>query len=413
MRTEIVAIGTELLLGQIVDTNSAWIGQQLAINGIDCLYQTRVGDNRERIVNALNTALERSDAVITCGGLGPTQDDITREAIAQVMGVPLVRDAEAERRVIEIFTSRKREMSSNNLRQADLPLGARTIDQVLGTAPGLICPVGTKVIYALPGVPPEMREMLERAVLPDLRTRAGEASTILSRTLRTYGLSESKIAEMVAPRLDALDVRGPGAPTIAFLASGIEGVKVRITVKADDVEQANALLEVEERELRLILGASVFGIDEENMEHALGSILLDRGLSLSVAESFTGGLISSRLVAIPGASRWFRGGIVAYSSEVKFDLLGVDVGPVVTEKVACAMAEGARRQFGSDTAVATTGVAGPDSQEGLAPGICFLGIALPGAPAEALALSLTGGRQRIRELATLQALGALRERLLA
>ncbi len=413
MRAEIVAIGTELLLGQIVDTNSTWIAEQLAENGIDCLYQSRVGDNLDRIADVLSHALNRSDAVITCGGLGPTQDDITREAIAKVMDVELVRDVDAERRVIESFQSRGRSMTENNLRQGDVPVGARIIEQRLGSAPGLICPSGAKVIYSLPGVPHEMREMLTRAVLPDLANRSDEHSTIQSRTLRTFGIAESAIAEMVAPRVEALDLAGEQAPTIAFLASGIEGVKVRVTVKATDRETARQRLDVEEQALRSILGDCVFGLDDETMEFSLGEILLDKNLTLGIAESLTGGLMSSRIVAIPGASRWFRGDVVAYNAEIKFDVLGVARGPVVSEEAAIAMSEGARRVLGSDIGLSTTGVAGPDEQEGRPVGTCFVGLALPGQPSEVLSLHLTGGRQRVRELTTIAAFGNLRRLLLA
>ena len=189
MRAEVVAVGTELLLGQIVDTNSAWIGEQLALSGIDCNFQTSVGDNIARIASALRAALSRNEAVVICGGLGPTQDDLTREAIALVMNVPLRRDDAVLQAIKALFASRRPgwTMPANNERQADVPDGASVIPQTMGTAPGLICPVGNKVMYAVPGVPYELHDMMERAVLPDLRSRAGEASVIRSRTLRTWG----------------------------------------------------------------------------------------------------------------------------------------------------------------------------------------------------------------------------------
>ena len=279
------------------------------LSGIDCNYQTRVGDNVERIASALRTALSRNEAVVICGGLGPTQDDLTREAIAVVMNVPLRRDDAVLQAIKALFASRRpgRTMPPNNVRQADVPDGASVIPQTMGTAPGLICPVGNKVIYAVPGVPYEMREMLERAVLPDLRSRAGEASVIRSRTLRTWGLAESGLAEVVAGRVEALEAGGPGVPTIAFLASGIEGIKVRLTVKAPDEASAGRALDAEEAELRALLGETVFGLDEETMETAVGRLLMERGWSLGVAESLTGGLIAARVVAVPGASDWFRG----------------------------------------------------------------------------------------------------------
>jgi nicotinamide-nucleotide amidase len=224
MRCEVVAIGTELLLGQIVDTNSAWIGAQLAQAGIDSHFQTKVGDNLARIIGCIRQALERSDAVILCGGLGPTQDDITREAIAQVMGVPLVRSAELAERIRALFAARGREMAANNLRQADVPEGASVIPEMPGTAPGLICPLGDKLICAVPGVPHEMRTMMLGTVLPELQRRAGVSAAIRSRVLRTWGRTESGLAELLAARILELDLLGN--PTLAFQASGIEGIKV-------------------------------------------------------------------------------------------------------------------------------------------------------------------------------------------
>ena len=405
-----VAVGTELLLGQIVDTNSSWIGQALAEAGIDSHLQVKVGDNLERIVDVLRLALDRNDAVVVCGGLGPTQDDITREAIAAVMGVGLRRDEDVLTRIKEMFAARGREMAANNARQADVPEGAEVIPQTRGTAPGLICPVGEKVVYAVPGVPHEMTDMIERAVVPDLQRRSGTRAAIVSRTLRTWGLAESTLAEVVAPRLEALDGRG-GNPTIAFLASGIEGIKVRVTAKAPDRAAAVALLDAEERELRAILGDLVFGIDDQSMEHAVGTRLLAAGLTLAVAESLTGGLVASRLVNVPGSGDWFKGGVVAYDSEVKFSVLGVPRGPVVSAVAAVAMAEGVRRLTGADVGLATTGVAGPDTQEGQPVGTVFLGMALPDQEAGATEVHLPGDRDRVRQFATISLLDQVRRRL--
>jgi nicotinamide-nucleotide amidase len=411
MRCEVVAIGTELLLGQIVDTNSAWLGEQLALAGIDSHFQVKVGDNLARMTQAIRMALSRSEAVIVCGGLGPTQDDITREAIAAVMNVPLERDEAVVERIASMFRSRDRVMPENNKRQADVPRGATVIPQTRGTAPGLICPVGDKVVYAVPGVPHEMQDMVQRAVLPDLTARAGTRSTIVSRVLRTWGLSESGLAELVAPRLDALDAAG-GNPTIAFLASGIEGIKVRVTAKAEDTASALALVEAEDAELRSILGTYVFGVDDDTMETAVGVLLEDQGLSLGIAESMTGGLVSSRLVNVPGSSAWYRGAVVSYDSEVKFDLLGVPRGPVVSEEAARAMAEGARKVLGADVGLSVTGVAGPAEQDGQPVGTVFLGIALDD-ETEAVHVKLPGDRERIRQYATISLLDVLRHRLLA
>jgi nicotinamide-nucleotide amidase len=415
VRAEVVAVGTELLLGQVVDTNSAWIGEQLAISGIDCNFHTRVGDNIERIASVLRAALERNEAVVICGGLGPTQDDLTREAIALVMDVPLRRDPAVLEVIKKRFVARGpiRTMPTNNERQADVPDGASVIPQTLGTAPGLICPVGRKVMYAVPGVPHEMHDMLERAVLPDLRSRAGDQAVIRSRTLKTWGYSESGLAERVAGRVEALDAGGPGVPTIAFLASGIEGIKVRLTVKARDLKTADTALDLEEAELRALLGDSVFGIDDETMESAVAGLLLGRGWSLGVAESLTGGLVAARLVAVPGASGWLRGAVVAYDPSVKRSVLGVADGPVVTPEAAASMAEGARRVLGADVGLATTGVAGPTDQEERPVGTVVVGLAVPGSAPEAVELRVPGDRERVRQLATISALNILRGRLSA
>jgi nicotinamide-nucleotide amidase len=416
VRIEIVAVGTELLLGQIADTNSAWLGEHMAANGVSSHFHQAVGDNHDRIVLALRTALARSDGVIMCGGLGPTQDDITRDAIAEVMNVPLERDQEVVDRIASFFEARGRTMTANNARQADVPQGAAIIPQVVGTAPGLICPVGNKVVYAVPGVPYEMTEMFERAILPDLRARmaeAGEEAVIASRVLRTWGASESGLAESLQERIDALDATGD--VTLAFLASGIEGIKVRITARARTLTDVTALLDKEEVEVRRAiidgLGDIVFGVDDESMEVAVANRLVAHGLTFGVAESLTGGLIASRLVNVPGASAWFRGGVVAYASEVKFDVLGLPVGPVVTEAAAAAMAEGARKVTGADVGLGITGVAGPDDQEGIAPGSLFVGLALPGRPTEARQLRVPGDRERVRQYGAISALDLLRRAL--
>ncbi len=410
MRVEIVAVGSELLLGQIVDTNSAYIAQKLAEVGVDCHFQTRVGDNLERIVSVLDLALGRNDAVLVCGGLGPTQDDITREAIALVMGVELEHHQEIEDKISAIFTSRGRTMSANNVRQAMVPIGAKVIPQRKGTAPGLICPVNDRVIYAVPGVPHEMEEMLRRSVVPDLVSRAGMTGVIRSRTLRTWGLSESALAEKVAPRLDALDL-GDGRTTIAFLASGIEGIKLRITAKAENSELVDLLLDAEERELRAILGEIVFGIDDTTIEMAVAEELIKLGLTLSVAESLTGGLISARLVNVAGASEWYQGCVVSYASDVKHTVLGVDTGPVVSERAAIEMAKGVRSVLQSDVALSITGVAGPSLQEGTVAGTVFIGTSSEMFGDRAIRLLLPGDRDRIRQYATISALDWLRRLL--
>ena len=354
MRCSVLAVGTELLLGQIVDTNSSWIGERLAANGIGSLMQVKVGDNRGRIVAALRYLLEEADAVIVCGGLGPTHDDITREAIAEVMGAELQHDESVAEFIRQLFSGRGRAMAAINMRQAMVPVGATVIPQTRGTAPGLICPVGAKVVYAVPGVPHEMKEMVDRAILPDLRRRSGDTSVIASRVLRTWGDSESGLNERLQPVIDRLDALGN--PTLAFLASGWEGLKVRLTAAAADETEVAALLDHWDAEVRALIGTQVFGVDDDTME----SVVLDRlrslGLTLGVAESVTGGLVCGRLTAVAGASDVLRGGVVSYASEVKYEVLGVTPGPVVSESAAVEMARGVCAAVGSDIGLALTGM---------------------------------------------------------
>ena len=292
MRCEVVAIGTELLLGQIVDTNSSWIGDHLAQIGIDSLHQTKVGDNHDRIVGALKTALNRSDAVICCGGLGPTQDDITRDAIAEVMGVKLEFDADIAAIIRNMFESRGRAMPDNNLSQAKIPKGAVAIPKQPGTAPGLMCPIGNQVIYAVPGVPYEMHQMMESAILPDLLKRSGTKAIIKSKVLKTWGHSESRLAEILSDRIEQLDEKGN--PTLAFLASGIEGLKVRITAKGETEASVLSTIEKEEVIVRNLLGNSIFGSDDETMESVVSKLQKKYNLTKSGTEDTSRGIARTR-----------------------------------------------------------------------------------------------------------------------
>jgi nicotinamide-nucleotide amidase len=414
VRCDVVAVGTELLLGQIVDTNSSWIGEQLAANGIDSLLQVKVGDNLGRIETVLRRVLADADAVIMCGGLGPTHDDLTREAIAAVMGVDLHHDESVADTIRQLFAARNRPMAQNNLRQAQVPDGAELIRQTRGTAPGLICPVTIdgvdKVIYAVPGVPHEMKDMLDRAVLPDLRARAGDASVIVSRTLRTWGESESGLNERLDPVIDELEA--DGTATLAFLASGWEGIKVRLTAKAATADDAAARLAPVEARIRAILGDQVFGVDDDTMESVVLKMLRTRGWTLGLAESVTGGLVAGRITNVPGASEVFAGSVVSYASEVKFDLLGVEPGPVVSETAAMQMASGARRVLHTDVALALTGVAGPAEQDGMPVGTLCAAVALPDGRVVARTFRLPGLRDQMRQMSVITALDLLRRELL-
>lgn len=410
MKCNVVAVGTELLLGQIVDTNSSHIGEKLASIGVASHLQLKVGDNLARVVAAISRALEDADAVIVCGGLGPTHDDLTRDAIAQLMGVELEPNEGVADVIRAMFAARNRRMADNNLRQSLVPRGADVIPQTRGTAPGLICPVGTKVIYAVPGVPHEMHDMLERAVLPDLLARSGEASVIKSRVLRTWGESESALNERLDSVIERLDATGN--PTLAFLASGWEGIKVRLTAKAATPHEASALIDDWEDIVRESIGDIIFGVDTDTMESVVLGILGDRGLTLGVAESVTGGLIGGRLTNVPGASRVFRGGVISYASDVKFDVLGVERGPVVSEATAVQMATGVRRVVGCDVGLAVTGVAGPDEQDGRPAGTLCIGVALPDGTTASSTVMLPGVRDQMRQFSVISALDFLRRILL-
>ena len=396
MRCEVVAIGTELLLGQIVDTNSSWIGEQLALVGIDSHFQVKVGDNFARMEQTIRQALERSDAVICCGGLGPTQDDITREVIAAIMGVELHRDEAVVDKIRMMFESRGRVMVDNNRRQADIPEGARLIAQMPGTAPGLICPIGDKVIYAVPGVPHEMRTMMQGTILADLQTRAGETAVIRSRVLRTWGDSESGLAERLAERIEHLDTLGN--PTLAFQASGMEGIKVRITAKAPNEAAAATIISAEEGLIRGLLGDVIFGIDEESMETVVLNMLGARGLTLAVAEGMTGGVLSARLSDIDHGMAIFRGAAVR-SHLTNTEQPGVDSAAEAATSV--------RREFGTDVGLAVAAAQAWDKQP---PGTIFMNLAI-GAAQHAQTVSLPGDRNRFRNYAVINVLNFLRKTL--
>ena len=413
MRCDVLAVGTELLLGQIIDSNSAWIGGELAASGIDSLVQVKVGDNVGRIEAQLGRMLVDADAVIMCGGLGPTHDDLTRHAIANVMGVELVEDAMLVDTIRQMFESRGRTMAENNRRQAEVPVGVAIISQTRGTAPGLICPVTVdgvdKVVYAVPGVPHEMRDMLERAIIPDLLERSGETAVIASRVLRTWGESESGLNEKLEHVIEQLET--PDTPTLAFLASGWNGLKVRLTAKDATRDGCSAQLDQWEAVVRHEIDDLIFGTDDDTMESVVLDLCRQRGLTLAVAESVTGGLVGGRLTDIPGSSDVFRGGVISYATEVKQTLLGVGEGPVVSEIAARQMAVGVRDRLGADIGLSLTGVAGPAEQDGQPVGTLFVGMVGPGFE-EVRQANMPGLRELMRQFSVITALGFLRQHLI-
>jgi nicotinamide-nucleotide amidase len=412
MRCDVLAVGTELLLGQIIDSNSAWMGSELALHGIDSFVQVKVGDNIGRIEVQLRRMLADADAVIMCGGLGPTHDDLTRSAIAAVMGVELIEDPALVEVIRAMFESRGRVMAESNRQQAEVPVGALVIPQTRGTAPGLICPIMidgvAKVVYAVPGVPHEMQDMIHRAIIPDLLERSGERAVIASRVLRTWGESESGLNERLDGIIDQLET--PDTPTLAFLASGWNGLKVRLTAKGKTADDCAAQLDQWEAAVREEIGEFVFGTDEDTMESVVLDLCRQRGLTLAVAESVTGGLVGGRLTDIPGASEVFVGGVVSYATSVKQQLLGVSDGPVVSELAAREMAAGVRERLVADVGLSLTGVAGPDEQDGEPAGTLFVGMIGPGFD-EVRQIRLPGIREQMRQFSVITALGFLRRHL--
>jgi nicotinamide-nucleotide amidase len=397
MIVEVVAIGTELLLGQITNRNGSTIGAMLADDGFDAHYQVVVGDNLPRMVETISAAMGRSDAVIITGGIGPTQDDVTREAISEATGRLLMRNDDYVQELRERFSSFDREMPENNARQAEYPKGGEQLPNPKGTAPGLLLEHDGTMVFALPGVPAEMALLMTDHVMPRLRARAGVASVLVSRVIRSWGRSESQVAEI----LDNL-FQASTNPSVAFLASEGE-IKVRLSAKAETVQQAEELIKPAESKVRELLGLSIFATDTETIGSVLLRSLSERGWTIGTAESATAGSIGSMLTAIPGMSKVFRGGIIAYATDVKTGLLGVDnavieAHGVVSEATAIAMADAAAETLGVDVVISVTGSAGPDPQEREV-GTIIIGVRTPEGT-RARVLKLPGDRERVRTYAT-------------
>lgn len=357
MKAEIISVGTELLLGQIVDTNSVEIAESLAELGIGCFFLTSVGDNPLRLASVLAQALLRSQIVIVTGGLGPTEDDLTKEALAAVTGRKLSVDPDALAHVRQFFQATGREMPENNMRQAMLPEGAQMLPNPRGTAPGVYLTSHGVHVFCLPGVPTEMRTMWKESVVPRLIELTGGPGVIHSRTLRFYGIGESALEERVKDLLPSEN------PTIAPYAS-VGEARLRITARAESKEAARALIEPVAQTILSRVGEYVYGEDDDSLEGVVGRLLSERGMGLAVAESCTGGLLSHRITNVPGSSAYFKQGWVVYSNEAKQTELGVDLQTLrtygaVSEPVAAQMARGALERAGADISVAVTGIAGP------------------------------------------------------
>ncbi len=403
MRVAVVAVGDELLLGAVVNGNLAWIGQTLAGAGLEEVRGFEVGDDVDAIVDVLREALAAADAVVVTGGLGPTSDDRTREALAALAGVPLVVDQELLADLDRWFRDRARVKPPAVDVQAQRPSTARALTNAYGTAPGLLLEVGGRPVVAVPGVPLEMRSMMTEVVVPELHRRAGSPDPVRTVQLRVAVVGES----LVAQRLEPLEADLPAGVRLAYLASPGE---VRVRFSGTDP----AALEQARLRGRELLGAAVSGEGDATLAGSVLAALVERGETLAVAESLTGGQVVSTLVDVPGASAALIAGVVAYATDRKASLLGVPadllarVGAVHPD-VALAMAAGVRQRAGADWGVATTGVAGPDPQDGIEPGTVDVAVS-PGD--RVLTLRLRGDRAVVRTLATVQALELLRRTLL-
>ncbi|HEX2195345.1 MAG TPA: competence/damage-inducible protein A [Actinomycetota bacterium] len=410
MNAEIVAVGSELLLGQIANTNAQRISEELAAAGVNVFFHTTVGDNPQRMTDVIATALARSDAVVITGGLGPTPDDITREGVAAATGRRLVRDERLVETIRGIFERLgRRSMPESNLRQADLPEGAEPIEPE-GTAPGFVLEHEETIVFALPGVPWEMEAMLAKTVLPRLRAASGGGAIVSSEVL-VVGVGESHVHEKIADLVEA-----QSNPTIAYLAGGGR-VKVRVTAKAGDESAARALIGPVEDEVRGRLGHDAIGPGRATVAEELGDLLRERGATVAVAESLTGGLVAAELTRRPGATEFFTGGLVVYSNEAKARAAGVDPGLIaahgaVSEEVAGALARAAAESLGADLGLSATGVAGPGEHEGKPPGTVFVGASYRGRT-EVRRPRAYGDRDNVRAIAATWAIDLGRRMLLA
>ena len=404
VNVEIVTIGTEILLGQLVDTNSAFVARTLADHGVDVYLKHSVGDNAARLEALLRAALGRADGVVTTGGLGPTVDDLTKEAVASAVGTGLEEHEPSVRAIEARFAAlgRPGPISENNRRQAMLPAGSVVLENPHGTAPGFIARrADGKFVACMPGVPREMKPMLSERLVPWLVTQYGLQEAIFTRTLHTVGIPESEVDSRIEPLFRSLE-----NPKIAVLAHEFK-VDVKIMAKAADRATAEAAIAPVEAELRARIGEGIFGSDDETLESAIVGRLAARGATIATAESITGGGLADAFVRVPGASAVFRGGIVAYDNALKTGLLGVPEALLrehgaVSEEVARAMAQGARARLGTDLAVATTGIAGPTgATEGKPIGLVWFALAGPDGNVETRRVTLPGSRDDVRRRAVI------------
>ncbi|AEF94310.1 competence/damage-inducible protein CinA [Desulfotomaculum nigrificans CO-1-SRB] len=375
LQAEIIFTGTELLVGEVLNSHAQYLGRRLTEMGIEVIQHSTVGDYWGRMGLVLLQALERADIIFITGGLGPTIDDLTKETVAEVLELDMKLDESSLEAIKEFFAKRGMEMPANNIKQAYFPEGAKILPNPRGTAPGAIVEVDKKAIIILPGPPWELETMFEASVVPYLNSLPHRGVLSTSKIFKLTGITESTVQEMIE------DLCGKSNPEIAFLVQpGV--VEVRITGQGKTLEEANALVQQLSDQVRRRLFQYIFAEDREKIEQVVGQLLIDAGLTLAVAESCTGGLIEARLSDIPGASRYLVGGIIAYSNQVKEKILGVPAETLaqygaVSRQTAIAMAEGVRRELGSNIGLAVTGVAGPTSSEGKPVGLVYIALSSP------------------------------------
>ena len=400
MRAEIVSIGTEILLGEIIDTNSAYVAARMPALGIDVYYKHVVGDNQGRLVEVLRRAWERSDLIITTGGLGPTEDDLTRESIAELMGEQVSVDPDLEEALRARYRARNAVMPERNIKQAWLIPSARAIANPRGTAPGWWVEKDGKIIASMPGPPAEMNRMWDEEVAPELLKR-NPGIVLVKRTLKTAGLGESNVDELLSPLLKTTN------PSVGIYARA-DGVHVRLAAKAPSPAQAESLIAPIESQMRSLLAPHVWGIDDDTFESVIGQMLKERGLTLAAMESCTGGLFSDTITNVAGSSAYFRGGIVSYMTDVK-ETMGVDPSVisehgVVSQQTANAMALAVRERLQADIGVGITGVAGPDPQDGVPVGQVYIAVATGDGAPEEVSFQFPQSRAAIKRRAVTQAI---------
>lgn len=411
MTAEIICVGTELLLGNIVNTNAAFLSEKLAYLGINCYFQTVVGDNRDRLLSVINTALSRADILIFSGGLGPTEDDLTKETVAEALGKKLIRDKWAEQEIADYFALRGRIPTDNNWKQADVIEGCEILYNKNGTAPGIFISEGEKTVILLPGPPLELKSMFTDSVMPKLQQKCGQV--FYSQTVKIVGPGESSVETQI---LDMLNTQEN--PTIAPYAKTGE-VHLRVTARAKDEKEAREKTAPVVEELYRRFGKAVYTTDaDETLEMALTKLLIKKKYTMTTAESCTGGMIAARMVNAPGVSAVLKSGFITYANEAKEELLGVSHDTLekfgaVSRETAEEMAEGAVKAAHTDAAVAVTGIAGPDGGTKEKPvGLVYIGVNVRG-NVEVREYHFSGNRQKIRESVTAAALTFLREKLLA